>query len=384
MKGGEVSKLYRQLWLLVADIICQFEDNFLTKKGGFKMRNQRLTILSVIIFCAFFLSLFTTASAESGKKPMEIKVADWNPENRATSRLKVDWARKIEERSDGKVKFTFFFSGSLGGFRESYRTMLEGVADICFWAHGVIPKIHALNEVVTLPFMGWDRPMLTRICHDLPEKFPEFDKEYEGAKNLYIDAHTAYVFSMREKGVRVPDDLRNMKILAPANGRRLVDAIGGVPLHKGPRDYYMSLAKGLADGMLNDFLAVDIFKCMEAVTSHTRAGEGGFGRVVTGYWMNKNTWNKLPPVTRRAIMDLKPWIEQEFIELFDKMDKEAENKARKMGDKVIDLTPEEVEIWKKVAQPVHEQWIQEMEAQGKPGKAVYEEIKRLISMYKKM
>lgn len=354
----------------------------LTKRGGFKMKNQKLTTLFGSIFLILFLSSFTIAYAESKHEPMELKVTSHNPAAIYPSKLHAEWGRMVEERSEGTVKLVFYFSGSLAGYKEAYRATLEGVADMCFWVPGIIPGIHALNEITSLPLVGWqDMFLVTRIYHDIWKKFPEFDEEFKGLKNLYTAAMPPHQFHFTKKVVRVPDDVRGMKILGPPNCGDLIKAAGAVPIHKGPMDYYMSLQKGLADGIIQHWPIIGMFKLEELLASHTQAGGAGFGLNMAGYWMNMNTWNKLPPIARRAFMDLKPWVEQQEMTLNLKAIKGCLANAEKMGHSTINPTPEEIELWTKAMEPVREKWIVDMEAKGKPAKAIYTEVKRLISLY---
>ena len=57
--------------------------------------------------------------------------------------------------------------------------------------------------------------------------------------------------------------------------------------------------------------------------------------------------------------------------------------AEKMGHTIVKLTPEERELWVQASAPIRDKWIAEHEAKGLPGKAIYEEAKRLISKYSK-
>ena len=103
-----------------------------------------------LFFGIFFLILLFTCSAvhaASGTKPIELKVATWNPPPPfPISASAVKWAKMVEEKSGGRVKLTFYWGGGLASLRDTYRTVQSGVADIGFWLPGVLPGIHTLNE----------------------------------------------------------------------------------------------------------------------------------------------------------------------------------------------------------------------------------------------
>jgi TRAP-type C4-dicarboxylate transport system substrate-binding protein len=160
-------------------------------------------------------------------------------------------------------------------------------------------------------------------------------------------------------------------------------AVGAASVHKGPPDWYMSLQKGLVDGHFNHWPAVDGFKEEELFTAHTEAGDAGFGLSMYGWWMNMKTWNKLPKQAQKAFIDLRDWGQQEDLKINTRLIERGRSEARKMGHPIITLAPEEQEKWVKLARPIHEKWIKDQEAKGLPGRAIYDEAKRLIKQYSK-
>lgn len=353
------------------------------KKGVVQMKNEKVASLFVVAFIVSFLSLFTTDHAESQVKPIELKVTSWMPAQLPFDQLmEQKWGKMVEERSGGAVKLTFYWAGSLVAFKDTYRAIQSGVADIGYWVLGTIPGVHTLNEVTSLPLMGWDNTFTaTRVYHEMQKKIPELDAEFKGLKNVFSCAMSPFQMHMMKKTVRVPEDVRGMKILAPAGSSDFISTVGAVSVFKGPPDWYMSLQKGLVDGQLQHWPAVDGFKITELFSSHTNAREGGFSNIVHGFWMNMETWDKLPPVAQKAFMELKPWAEEEGLKLDAALIKKGMTEAEKMGHQIIELTPQEVEIWVKATEPVRQKWVAEMEAKGKPGKAVYDEAKRIISSH---
>ena len=55
--------------------------------------------------------------------------------------------------------------------------------------------------------------------------------------------------------------------------------------------------------------------------------------------------------------------------------------AEEMGHTFLELAPGEIEKWQEAAKPIHDDWIQRAEAIGKPGRALYDEILRLVKEY---
>ena len=345
--------------------------------------DRKLLTLSVVVFLIFSFSFFTAVHASS-VKPIELKVSSWTPPQLPIAKLTEEWGRKVEERSGGTVKLTFYWAMALAQYRDAYRVMQTGVADIGNYVFGIISGIHTLNEFTSLPLLGWrDIHEATKIYHEMRKKFPELDQEFKGLKNIYTTAMPGNQFHFTKKTVKSPDDMRGMRIMAGGTWSDFLKSVNAVVVHKGPPDWYMSLQKGLVDGHFTHWPAVDGFKTEELFSSHTEAGEAGFGLTMYGWWINMKSWNKLPKKAQKAFIDLQDWVQEEDMKLNTKLIEQGRNAAKKMGHPINQLTPEDRAAWEKLMIPIHEKWIKAQEDKGLPGRAVYDEAKRLIKQYSK-
>jgi TRAP-type C4-dicarboxylate transport system substrate-binding protein len=350
--------------------------------GVIKMikHNYMPILLGFLLF--IFISFCPPFYAESKVKPIELKVSTWNSAQLPPSKLTERWGEMVEERSDGKVKLVFYFSGTLVSMNDTYRAMQTGLIDIGMWVIGTIPGLHPLNEYISLPFMGWnDSTTVLKVYHEIREKFPEIDAEFKGLKNIYTYAMPAYHIHTTKKIIRVPNDMDGMKMLADATSSDFLHTLGAVTVSKGPADWFMSLQRGLVDGQLLHWSAIDGLKLEELFTYHTQAGSAGLWFVLTGWWMNRDTWDNLPEEAQKAFIDLQPWVEQEHLKLSLDLEKKARDAAMEMGHKIIDLSHEEIELWANETVSVREKWISDMEKKAKPGRAIFEEAQRLINLY---
>lgn len=341
-------------------------------------------VLPLVIGC-FFISLvspFTPGVAISKEKPIELTVTTWNPAHIDPSRLMVEWSKLVEERSGGKVTFVFFWSSSLAKMEDTFRAIQTGLADIGMWVIGNVSGLTPLNEYISLPFMGFkDSPTVLKVYREMRKRRPELNAEFRGMTYLYGYPMPPYHFHTTEKTIRVPDDLRGMKILADANLSDFLNSLGAVSVTKGPSDWYMSLQKGLVEGQLNHWSIVRAFKLEELFTRHTQAGLAGVSSLMLTWWMNTDTWNRLPPKARETILELQPQFEEKALELSLTLQALGQEGAREANHEIIDLSPEEVQRWVEASEPVRMKWVADMEAQGKPGRAIYEEAKELITQF---
>ena len=349
------------------------------------MSRQKSGIMLVSIVLVLLLTVFTTA-AFAAAKPIELKVATWNPPPPfPISTSAVKWAKMVEEKSEGAVKITFYWAGGLASLRDTYRTVQTGVADIGFWLPGVLPGLHTLNEFTRLPMLGLDSmATATKIYHEMRKKFPELDAEFKGLRLLMASSMPPNQLHFTKKtGVRLPSDMKGIKLIGSPTAAAFVNSTGAVSIFKPPSDYYMSLQKGLVQGAFQHWPFMAAFKLEELLASHTNAGAGGFNLQMMGFWMNQAVWDKLPPKAQKAFDDSQEWLQQTDIKTNTFLIKKANDAAKAMGHEVVELTAAEKEVWFKFAEPIRQKWVADMEKKGKPGKAIYAEALRMIKEYSK-
>ena len=127
-----------------------------------------------------------TALPEEVESPevIELNFAHINPEVAPLCQLHRTWGDMIEEQSGGRVKFTYYFGGSLlkdvGG--EMVRGVQAGVADIGY--HALNPLYgFELSSFMLLPTLDFKSLSCgTKIYTDLLNKYPELQAEFGGLK----------------------------------------------------------------------------------------------------------------------------------------------------------------------------------------------------------
>jgi TRAP-type C4-dicarboxylate transport system substrate-binding protein len=333
----------------------------------------------VIGFCLVTMAGMLFLAPAFGKA-IEITVSTNNPEMSPPAKAMTNWAKTINEACGGKVNVTVHYGGALLSMKEAYRGIQKGTVDA---AHYVLDRRDGflLNTVVTLPFMGWPGQVeLGRLYEQLMAKFPEMRNEWKGV--------VPYVFGMMppthihnvKKPIRTPADLQGMKFHGAEYA--LVQAIsqaGGTAVQLDIADMFMSLDRGLLDGVINHFPVLFVFGVLEILDHHTIFGDGGINMTPIGIIWNERSWKKLPKEIQDKIMGLK----SAFLEPFYAMDLGFQGKtmgdAKNFGHDFVYLTPEEIKVWYDLVKgPIHDKWIKDAESKGLPGKAVYNAVLEMI------
>lgn len=326
------------------------------------------------------------ASEKPAAATMELKYNDFNPAGIPVTDYMIDANKKVEERTEGRLKFTNYFSASLLKYPETFKGVVDNIADFSYYTIGGTAGIHQFTEVFNLPFLGFTSyDQAIKIYKEIFEKYPEFQQENEKLGVYLINVRPmlpVQIHSVNKK-ILVPSDLKGEKIIAEGHYSRAAVAAGGTALNMGPTDWYNALQKGVAGHTFNHFAVMYDFKIDELTKYHTMFGPNGAGNGTVCFIANLDVWNKISPQDQQVIKE-EYWGYQERMIDYDKALQEkaiAEEKSK--GQEFIDLTAEQVAEWAKVTgEPTIEAWIADTEAAGYPGRKVIEDIRAMIAASK--
>ena len=341
-------------------------------------------LTKAIGLCFLILSVMVGPYAEPAQSAeFELSFTHTIPPVIPMAKVYEAWAKQIESKSNGRVKINFYWSESLLKASEFYRGVQTGQTDITYYVIGLDWGLTPLNLFVKLGFMGFPSVQIgTEIYKELLVKFPQLEQELKGVKLLAPRMGPPYHLHFVNKKVRTPADLKGMKVISVgASLAKELAVMGAAPMDIKVGDLYMSLERGLAEGISAHIPILHGFGILELVPNHVLF-EGGAAMGPDMILFNLKSWNKLPKDIQKIFEDSSFSLAQNLI----MADVGYENMIRgKMVELKHDIyTPSEAEmvLWRKAVQPEHEQWIEETEAKGLPARALYNETKRLIAQYK--
>ncbi len=322
------------------------------------------------------------APAPAPPKVIELKFTTTVPDVTLLGRGQKAWMEKVEKDSGGRIKFTPYWASSLFKPREIFRGALDGLADFIYWSPNIELGLMPLTSVMWLPMMGFPSQWAQRTIYaQLLEKFPQMKAEYQGLMVYGIHPSTPAQLNTLKKEVRVPADLRGMKI-TPANEEiaQMVVASGGAPVNLVVTDWYTSLERGVTEGMINSTGALFAFKTFELMKYHAQALPGGFAQTPFVVLVNPENWKKIPPDLQKVLKDNEEFYSEQTMSGMAAEEQAGLAYAKKNEHVIVTLTPAEFKQWADLAQPIHDAWISKNAAKG--SKEIYDTIKKMISEYK--
>jgi len=343
---------------------------------------KRFLVLSISLFLVFMLAPFYVHADDV--KPMKLKYASpWGPNDIVWMYIDKPVWDKVSSMTNNKIKVTPHFLSSLYPPDKCWDSTLMGVSDITvgfvgFDAPGRFPiaDLFAIERVDKRPLR------LSIIGYEMLHNWPETEKEFKGAKMLWLNAQSLLWFGTTKKPVRSIEDFKGLKVPAPSRWQgKMLEKLGMTPVPIPFPDIYMALEKGVVDAMLVDPNLLVKYKFGEVIKYVTDINMGAG----TSYGaMNINAWKKLPSEVQEVIEEMY-YGRERMLEIDTNLiinHYEVIMEAKKaFGTEFFEFSPEEMDKLVKTLQPIRDDYAAFLDSKGYDGKEIMERFDNLISKY---
>jgi TRAP-type transport system periplasmic protein len=327
-----------------------------------KRLRARLLISGLVAVCLFCCSGFAVGQ----EKTMNLAFSTPFPPQHKMGKLSDEWGKEIEKRTNGKIKITIYYAGTLTPGDKSYDGVVNGLSDLALTAPSYNVGRFPLVELFDYPLGYTSCVSATKLVNEFYNKFKP--KEYDDVKVMYfVNSTIGGIHTNKE--VHKLQDLKGMKIRSTGTVAQVVDALGGTPVALPIGETYDGISRGVVQGIaaLNETLFG--WKFAE-VTKFSTEGKSTNVGLVMAVVMNKAKWNGIPPETQRVIEEInKEWIDKSAT-TWDEMAKAGKDFAVKLGHKFIPLSEIEDAKGKKALAPLFEKYVKDKKAKGLPADEV--------------
>ena len=241
------------------------------------------------IFCALALALGISQSAlAQTNMKISISVAQNSHQGIAID----TFAKEVETRTKGRYKIQAFYSGSLGGERESIEAVQLGTQELTFSSTGPVPNFVPEARILDIPFLFRDKAH-ARAVLDGPigeEMLGKFDSK--GFKALAWGENGVRHMTNSKRSVNAPDDLKGLKMRTMENPVH-VAAYKGFGIITTPMAFpevFTALQQGTVDGQENP-LSVIMAAKFDQVQKHLTLTGHVYSPAI--FLMNKTNFDKL-------------------------------------------------------------------------------------------
>jgi len=281
-------------------------------------------------------------------KDYNFRVGHLLPESMLCGAAANDFARIVEEKSNGQIKMTIYFGGQLGPWQEQFDMVSQGSLDMGFLA--VSPRYKSLYPL-SAPWIvtGWDQyRKLWSIGDGILYQYADkaFDK-------LNIKFLAPFCIGFEGIGgmkgpIVLPEDIKKMDIKVRTMGGLSAlywEDLGPV-VKIDSAEVFTALQLGTVDVQADQSVMLNYYMFKEVTKYYTDLDAfPAFGTL----FVNKNIWNKLPADLQKVVMDAAVEVTDSCSLASEKLEEEIYQNFEKEGTVITRLTPEQRGEWWKEA-----------------------------------
>jgi TRAP-type transport system periplasmic protein len=212
------------------------------------------------------------------------------------------FAKEVEKRTQGRIKIQNFYSGSLGGERESIEAVQLGTQELTFTSTGPVPNFVPEARIFDIPFLFRDKAH-ARAVLDGPIGQAMLAKfEAKGFKALAWGENGVRHMTNSKRAVNTPDDLKGLKMRTMENPVHIAayKGFGIVPTPMAFPEVFTALQQGTVDGQENP-LSVIMAAKFDQVQKHLSLTGHVYSPCVM--LMSKGAFDKLSAADKTAFME---------------------------------------------------------------------------------
>jgi TRAP-type C4-dicarboxylate transport system substrate-binding protein len=326
----------------------------------------------------------TLCAAPAMAQEVTLKVHYFLPASSFANTLFIQpWCDRIAKESNNRMKCQSYPSMQLGGTPpQLFEQVRDGVADVVWTLPGYTAGRFPSLEVFELPFMMQNPEATSKALWDYVQQY-SINSEFKDVKPLAFHVHGDGVFHMTGKPVRTAADLKGLKLRAPTRmTNKFIALLGATPVSMPVPQVGDALSKGVIDGAVVPYEVVPAVKIQELVKFHseTDPAEPAFYTSTFVLAMNKAKYESLPADLKKVIDNNSG---QGLSGMAGKAFLQADGEGKKLTAKNTTnvIAKAELDNWKKLAQPLSDAWVADMNGKGLNGKQMLETAQALIAKH---
>ena len=312
------------------------------------------------------------APAPTPEKVITLRYADASKLGTEGSRtwLIKQVCEEIEKLTEGRVKFEYYWMGSLANDREMLDALRWGAVDIGkVSANLFIAQLPMTNVVGAVPFKPSTREGMAKAFPKLLQT-PESLAEWE-AVNLKVIG-----FVQQGKNIICTEPLRSLGDIKGVKGRmgeeasqKIWAAAGGILVSMTFGEIWENLDKGIIDAAES---SIDIMLRFEFYEVAPYFHDISMAIHPTPYAMNLDTFNNLSPDIQEIVLQSFSGMSQRFNDVTAANEESWKKQLEEYGVEFISFPEAELDKWRSLpdVQAISDDWVKEWEDQGQPGRAI--------------
>jgi TRAP-type C4-dicarboxylate transport system substrate-binding protein len=331
-------------------------------------------IKSGLIALAIAQCYAVAALGEPATKPIDLTLATVHTVNlpfvRELERFFVPEFNRRVRLQTGADRYHWIevYGGALSKWHNSLETVAIGLTDFgwvgTLWEPAKMPL---QNITYYLPFITDDLGVLLRTFNQIHAELPAAGQSWINQNQVYLAATGIETYHLLTNfPVRVLEDLRGRKILAPGASAVWLRGTGAVPVNGALTTYYTQLKTGVAEGTLTILTGAHPYKIHEVAPYITLIGIGA--QFAGALSVNLDTWKRFSRAEQTLLRELANEYTDVSVAAVRRRYADALATMVAEGAIVTTLPPSEKQKWIDGLPEYGKAWVERNEAKGLPAK----------------
>ena len=273
-----------------------------------------VSLLSIILVFGFF-----AGSTFAADKVYKFRLQSYYPP--PTIHGTKNFAKNVEEMSNGRIKITVFAGGELVPSPDILKAVKTGTVDMALCL-AVLFSEYGLADVGTGLPMAWENAQEAEVLYNMGLR-EIVAAEYEKNGTYFLsEAWAAPAHLISKKPVNSIEDLKKIKVTTFGTLARMLMDMGVGVVDMPPEDIYLGLTTGVVDGVIfGGASEYELMKLYEAAEYYNISPI--FSPAIDAIIINPKKWQSLPKdlqailkgAARQARWDYYNWVLSKEYEL---------------------------------------------------------------------
>uniref|UniRef100_UPI003B51C54A C4-dicarboxylate TRAP transporter substrate-binding protein n=1 Tax=Roseovarius indicus TaxID=540747 RepID=UPI003B51C54A len=312
----------------------------------------------------------------------EAMATEWNVsvwgKRRAFTEHVEKLAELVAEKTDGEFTMNVSYGG-LSKNRENLDGISIGAFEMAQFCAGYHPDKNRLITVLELPFLGVENldqeVAVSHAVYDHPAVQDEMAQW--NAKLLMTSPMPQYNIVGTGEPRDSLEDFEGMRVRATGGLGEAFEAVGAVPTSVTATEAYQAMESGVVDTVAfaqHAHLSFGTINQADWWTANLNPGTVNCPVVV-----NIDAYESLSDAEREALDSSVPEAIDHYLANYGELLKRWDEVLEEKGVEKVTISDEELAAFReKAADPIREQWIEDMEGQGLPGQELYDLVKSTL------